>query len=94
MAAFVYILFNKKGGTLYVGVTSNLLMRVYEHKEKLNQGFTAKYGVDKLGYYEVFDDIGDAIHREKVLKAGSRQKKLNLIESMNPLWQDLYDTLI
>ncbi len=90
MTAYVYILFNQKNGTLYVGVTTDLVKRVYEHKIKLNKGFTQKYNVDKLGYYEIFDDIGTAINREKTLKAGNRQRKIELIESMNPEWIDLY----
>ena len=91
---FVYILFNKKHGTLYVGVTSNLVKRVYEHKNKFVEGFTKKYGVDKLGYYEVFDNITQAIEREKQLKSGSRQKKIDLIEKLNPMWNDLYSEII
>ncbi len=71
MSGFVYILFNKRNGTLYVGVTSNLVKRIYEHKNKLVDGFTKKYGVDKLGYYEVYDDIASAIIREKKLKGTS-----------------------
>lgn len=87
-------MFNKRNGTLYTGVTSNLKQRVYEHKSKLHENsFTAKYSVDKLGYYEEFVLIKDAIEREKQLKAGSRAKKLQLIESINPNWDDLYDTL-
>ena len=71
MSGFVYILFDKRNGTLYVGVTSNLVKRIYEHKNKLVDGFTKKYGVDKLGYYEVYDDIASAIIREKKLKGTS-----------------------
>ncbi|MDR0957496.1 MAG: GIY-YIG nuclease family protein [Candidatus Nomurabacteria bacterium] len=91
---YVYILFNKQNGTLYVGVTSNLTKRVYEHKNHLVEGFTDKYNVDKLGYYEVFDDITSAIAREKQIKGGSRNKKLALIESINPNWHDLYNDII
>lgn len=80
MNAYVYILFNKRNGTLYVGVTSDLVKRVYEHKNKLVAGFTKKYNVDKLGYYEICDDIISAIEREKQLKAGNRANKINLIE--------------
>ena len=90
MSGYVYILFNKKYGTLYVGVTSDLRQRVYEHKHKINKSFTAKYGVDKLGYFECYEEIGAAIRREKQLKGGSRAKKIELIEKMNPTWQDLY----
>ncbi len=94
MAAYVYILFSKRNGTLYVGVTSNLVKRVYEHKNKIMEGFTKKYNVDKLGYYEIFDDMLNAITREKALKGSSRLRKLKLIESINPDWNDLYDTIV
>ncbi len=90
MSGYVYILFNKRNGTLYVGVTSNLLQRVYQHKSKMIGGFTKKYNIDKLGYYEIFDDIEQAIIREKKLKGASRRKKLDLIEINNPEWLDLY----
>ncbi len=92
--SYVYIFLNKRNGTLYVGVTADLVKRIYEHKEKLVDGFTKKYCVDKLGYYEVYEDITDAIAREKQLKAGTRKRKINLIESVNPQWQDLYDSII
>ena len=92
--SYVYILFNKRNGTLYVGVTSNLVKRIYEHKNKFVDGFTKKYNVDKLGYYEVFEDITEAIKREKQLKAGSRHKKIELIETLNPNWEDLYKTIL
>jgi len=94
MSGYFYILFNKRNGTLYSGVTSDLPKRIYEHKSKKFEGFTKKYDVDKLGYYEVFDRIEDAIQREKQIKAGSRQKKIDLIVSMNPDWKDLYGTLV
>lgn len=94
MSGFVYILFNKRNGTLFVEVMSNLVKRIYEHKNKLIEGFTKKYSVDKLGYYEVYDDIASAIIREKKLKGTSRKKKLDLIETINPNWQDLYEELI
>ena len=87
---YVYILFSKKNGTLYVGVTSDLVKRTWEHKNHVVESFTSKYNVDKLGYYEIFNDINDAIKREKQLKAGNRKKKLELIETNNPEWQDLY----
>ena len=87
---YVYILFNKKNGTLYVGVTSNLVKRVYEHKNKFVDGFTKKYDVDKLGYYEIYEDITLAINREKQIKKYYRQQKLELIEMFNPNWNDLY----
>jgi len=91
---YVYILFSQRNGTLYTGVTSNLVKRVYEHKQKYVKGFTKKYGVDKLGYYEAFDDIVYAIEREKQIKGGSREDKLALIESKNPQWDDLYNEII
>ena len=91
---YIYILFNKRNGTLYTGVTSDLIKRIYEHKSKVVEGFTNKYKVDKLGYYEIHDTISSAIEREKQIKGGSRKKKLELIEKMNPEWKDLYDVII
>lgn len=91
MKSYIYILFNKRNETLYTGVTSDLKKRVYEHKNKLTEGFTSKYDVDKLGYYEEYNDIKNAIEREKQIKDGSRKKKIALIESMNPFWKDLAD---
>jgi putative endonuclease len=92
--AYVYIMTNKRNTVLYTGVTSNLIKRVYEHKEKLVKGFTKKYNINKLVYYEVFDDITNAISREKQIKAGSRKKKIELIESINKEWKDLYPELL
>ena len=92
--SFVYILFNKSDGVLYTGVTSDLVKRVFEHKSKVIKGFTQKYNVDKLGYYEIFKDIEQAILREKQIKAGSRKKKIELIESINPEWRDLYEDIL
>ena len=92
--SYVYILFSKRNGTLYIGVTSDLAKRVYQHKNKLADGFTKKYNVDKLGYYEVFEDITKAIEREKKLKNSPRRKKLDLIEINNPEWNDLYYEII
>jgi len=90
----VYILTNKLNTVLYTGVTSNLLKRLYEHKNKIYKGsFTSKYGVFKLVYYKVFTRIEDAISREKQIKAGSRLKKENLILAMNPNWYDLSDKI-
>ena len=89
MKSYIYILFNKRNGTLYTGVTSDLKKRVYEHKNKTYEGFTSKYNVNKLGYYEEYNDIKQAIEREKQIKAGSRKKKMSLIESINPSWEDL-----
>ena len=91
---YTYILFSKKNGTLYIGVTSDLIKRVWQHKNKFVEGFTKQYNVDKLGYYEVFDDIQDAIEREKSLKKFGRKKKLDIIEKYNPEWIDLYYEII
>ena len=91
---FIYILFSYPNGTLYVGVTSDLKRRVLEHKQKINEGFTKRYAVDKLGYYEELSSIRDAIEREKKLKHFHRDDKLRLIESMNPEWKDLFYELI
>jgi putative endonuclease len=91
---FTYILFSQRNGTLYVGVTCDIIKRVWQHKNKITKGFTSKYGVDKLGYYEEFNDINDAIFREKQLKKYKRYKKLELIEHKNPNWDDLYLELI
>ncbi len=91
---YIYIITNKNNTTLYTGVTNNLLTRVDQHKKKTNKkSFTSRYNIDKLVYYEVFDDSYNAIVREKQIKAGSREKKLNLINSMNPEWRDLFDEL-
>ena len=90
---YVYILFNKKNGVLYTGVTSNLMKRIQEHKLKVRKGFTQKYGVDKLGYYEIYENIRDAIEREKQIKAGSRKNKILLIETANFEWKDLYESM-
>ncbi len=90
----VYIMTNSNNTTLYVGVTSNLYKRVYEHKNKLHpDSFTAKYNLFKLVYFEVFSRIEDAIAREKQIKAGSREKKINLILSQNPQWKDLFEEI-
>lgn len=91
--SYIYILTNKYNTVLYTGVTSDLKKRIWEHREKLAEGFTKRYNVTKLVYYEVFADIRDAIAREKQIKAGSRQKKINLITGMNPEWRDLYEDL-
>lgn len=87
---YVYILTNKGAKVLYIGVTNNLIRRVWEHKEKVVDGFTKKYSVDRLVYYELFDNAFDAISREKQLKAGPRKQKTKLINSLNPKWKDLY----
>ncbi|WP_103865722.1 GIY-YIG nuclease family protein [Aquimarina sp. I32.4] len=85
----VYILTNKKNGTLYIGMTNNLERRVFEHKNKLLEGFTKKYGLDKLVYFEVYQYVNDAITREKRLKSWNREWKINLIKEENPNWKDL-----
>jgi len=87
----VYIMTNKYNKVLYTGVTSNIFKRVNEHKEKLIAGFTSQYNVNKLVYYEEFETMPEAIAREKQIKGGSRQKKLDLINGKNPEWKDLYD---
>ncbi len=86
---FVYILASKKHGTLYIGVTRDLIKRIWEHKEELVEGFTKKYSVHKLVWYEVHQEIEAAIVREKRLKAWKRDWKIRLIEDDNPEWQDL-----
>ena len=88
---YVYITTNKMHTVLYTGVTSDLVGRVYKHKKKTFKGFTAKYNVNKLVYYETFPDINAAIAREKQIKAGSRKDKIELINKMNPTWRDLSD---
>jgi putative endonuclease len=90
----VYIITNKRNGTLYTGVTSNLIKRVYQHKHPEKPSFTNKYECRYLVYYEQFTDMINAIKREKQLKAGTRKKKLQLIELMNPEWRDLYDSIL
>lgn len=89
----VYILASKRNGTLYVGVTSNLKGRVWQHKEKAVKGFTEKYTVSQLVYYECMEDVFSAIRREKQLKKWNRAWKIRLIEEKNPQWKDLYDKL-
>ena len=90
---FVYILANKRNGTLYIGVTSDLKKRVYEHRGNLIEGFTKRYNVHMLVYYEITEDVKNAIIREKQLKEWRRKWKLELIEKNNPEWKDLYDSL-
>ncbi len=89
----VYIMTNQRNTVLYTGVTSGLSKRVYDHKTKAVKGFTSKYNINKLVYYEVFDNPLDAITREKQIKAGSRKKKIDLINKLNPEWKDLSDLL-
>jgi putative endonuclease len=90
----VYIMANQRNGTLYTGVTSNLIQRIFQHKEGIIEGFTHKYSCKKLVYYELHNDMDSAITREKQVKAGSRKKKLKLMESLNPTWKDLYYDII
>jgi putative endonuclease len=90
----VYILASKRNGTLYIGVTSQLAARVWQHKSKTADGFTAKYGVDQLVYYEAHGCAETAIVREKQLKKWRRAWKIELIETVNPQWQDLYDEIV
>jgi putative endonuclease len=86
---YVYILGSRKNGTLYIGVTNNLIKRVYQHKSKEIKGFSQKYNVTKLLYYEMYFDICTAIEREKCIKKWKRQWKINLIERFNPYWKDI-----
>ena len=90
---YVYILSNAHNTTLYVGVTNDLIRRVYEHRAKLVEGFTKRYNVNKLVYYEMTRDVESAIAREKRLKKGTRKLKLDLIRKSNPYWKDLYDEI-
>ena len=90
---FVYILAKERNGTFYVGVTSDIVKRVWEHKNEVTGGFTKKYCVKTLVYYEVFNDAENAIKREKRLKKWSRVSKMKAIEEMNPEWKDLYETI-
>lgn len=91
---WVYILVSRRRGTLYVGVTGNLVHRIYTHKEKLVDGFTKKYNVIQLIHAEEFVDINEAIHREKCIKKWNRQWKIRLIEESNPDWKDLYENAV
>ncbi len=86
---YIYILTNWTNKVIYIGVTNDLSRRIFEHKNKLNNGFTKKYNLDKLVYFELFSEINDAIRREKELKKWRREKKNKLVETMNPLWRDL-----
>jgi len=91
--AYIYILSNRYNKVLYVGITRNLIKRVWEHKNKVVDGFTKRYNLNKLVYYEIYDDIETAINREKQIKSWPRRKKLTLINTMNPFWNDLYEKL-
>jgi predicted GIY-YIG superfamily endonuclease len=89
----VYIMASRRNGTLYTGVTSDLVQRVWQHKNG-SIGFTARYGCKQLVWYEIHEGMDPAIYREKQIKAGSRKKKLALIEAMNPEWSDLYESIV
>jgi len=92
--SYVYFLTNHSNTVIYVGVTTNLIKRIYEHKNKLVKGFSQKYNLSKLIYFEVFEDINEAIKREKQIKGGSRLKKIQLIKSKNPELKDMYDQIV
>ena len=91
---WIYIVTNKTNGTLYVGVTSDIARRAWEHRDGVVEGFTKKYGLKLLVYVEPHDDIRNAIQREKTIKHWPRIRKLQLIHAANPEWRDLYDTLV
>ncbi|MDQ0317376.1 GIY-YIG nuclease family protein [Amorphus orientalis] len=93
MSFAVYLLANRRNGTLYLGMTDNLAQRVYEHREKVRRGFSARYGVSRLVWYEIHDSREAAFTRERQIKTWHRAWKLRLIEEMNPEWDDLYETL-
>jgi putative endonuclease len=90
----VYLLASQRNGTLYVGVTSALVKRVWEHREEAAEGFTRKYGVHRLVYFELHDTMGDAIQREKQIKKWNRAWKISLIEKSNPEWKDLWESIL
>ncbi|MEE9441980.1 MAG: GIY-YIG nuclease family protein [candidate division Zixibacteria bacterium] len=91
---YIYIMASERNGTLYIGVTNDLVRRAYEHKNKLIEGFTKKYGIHKLVYFEQTSDVESAIAREKQMKKWNRKWKLRLIEESNPGWKDLYNKLV
>ena len=90
----VYILANKRNGTLYIGVTSDLVKRIWQHKNNMVEGFTKRYGVHQLVWYELHENMQSAVEREKRMKEWKRKWKLELIESINPNWQDLYNMIV
>jgi putative endonuclease len=94
MASYIYILTNKPNGTLYIGVTSDIVRRVYEHRIKAVKGFAEKYNLTQLVYFERYEHIEDAIHREKCMKEWKREWKVRRIEEMNPEWKDLYEAIV
>ncbi|MCB8982111.1 MAG: GIY-YIG nuclease family protein [Ardenticatenaceae bacterium] len=91
---FVYIMASKKNGTLYIGITNDLIRRVWQHKNDIHDGFTKQYGVHRLVWYEAHRDVNEAIQREKQMKKWRRQWKINVIEEQNPDWNDLYNDLL
>ena len=91
---YIYLLTNKHNNVLYTGVSNDLIRRIYEHKNKLQKGFTEKYNVERLVYYEIYADIADAITCEKQIKGWSRKKKHDLINALNPEWNDLYQSIL
>ena len=93
-APCVYMMANKRNGTLYAGVTSNLAQRAFQHREGLTPGFASRYGCKLLVFYELYERMDEAIAREKQIKGGSRARKIALIQAMNPEWRDLYDSLV
>ncbi len=94
MSAWVYIMSNRKDGVLYIGVTSDLSRRIVQHREGNGSAFCRRYGLTRLVYAEEHDSIGDAIAREKAMKAGKRAWKIELIEAVNPAWDDLFDVVL
>ena len=90
---YVYLISNKNNTTIYTDITSDIKRRIWEHKNNITKGFSSKYNLHKLLYYEIYQDPENAIIREKQIKSGRREKKIRLIESMNPKWIDLYDNL-
>jgi putative endonuclease len=94
MRYFVYLMASRRNGVLYTGITSNIVKRVWEHKNGSVEGFTKKYDVNKLVYYEIFEDVEEAILRERRIKKWNRGWKIRLIESLNPEWKDLYEDII
>jgi len=91
--SYIYIIANKNNTVLYIGVTTNIIKRIFEHRNKLVDGFSSKYCLYKLVYYEIFDDLESALNREKQLKRWHREWKNNMIESINPNWSDIYDEI-
>jgi putative endonuclease len=91
---YVYIITNSRNTVLYTGVTSNITARIYQHKNKSVSSFSSKYNLNKLVYYEAFDDINSAINREKQIKSGNRKRKIDLITEFNSKWEDLYNSIL